>query len=104
MPKCPFKILTGLNCPACGIQRAIHAALMGHWAQAIKYNYFLLFAGPYVLSFAVQYLMPQSRAKQRLGVVLSNRYLVNTYVVTFLVWLAVRNLPKIRKPYFFRRI
>ena len=47
-PKCPFKLLTGLSCPACGIQRFIHAMTNGHFREAIAYNYFLVYALPYI--------------------------------------------------------
>ena len=40
MPKCPFKLITGLSCPGCGIQRAIHAMLHGKFTEAITYNYY----------------------------------------------------------------
>lgn len=41
MPKCPFKMLTGLDCPGCGFQRAMHALLHGHVMQAIRFNFSL---------------------------------------------------------------
>jgi hypothetical protein len=91
MPKCPFKILTGLSCPGCGIQRAIHALLMGDVRKAIGYNYFLVFAGPYALSFIVLYFMPESQAKQRMTRFLNNKYLVNFFIASFFIWLIVRN-------------
>ena len=28
-PKCPFHLLTGLECPGCGSQRAVHSLLNG---------------------------------------------------------------------------
>src|SRR5688572_21194322 len=38
LPKCQFHQLTGLHCPGCGMTRALHAALNGHFAQALAYN------------------------------------------------------------------
>ena len=58
MPKCPFKMLTGLSCPGCGIQRAIHALLHGDVAGAVKYNFFLVYSGPYAMAFVVGLLFP----------------------------------------------
>ena len=49
MPKCSFKLLTGLSCPGCGLQRAVHALLNGEPMKAIQYNYFLVYSGPTVL-------------------------------------------------------
>lgn len=37
-PKCHFYQTTGLHCPGCGMTRALHAALNGHFAQALAYN------------------------------------------------------------------
>lgn len=38
MPQCTFKLITGLNCPGCGSQRALHALLHGQIARAIAFN------------------------------------------------------------------
>lgn len=46
MPRCTFRTLTGYDCPGCGFQRALHAALHGHIAQAWGYNPFIFFAVP----------------------------------------------------------
>jgi hypothetical protein len=37
-PKCNFHQLTGLHCPGCGMTRSLHAAVNGHFAQAVAYN------------------------------------------------------------------
>lgn len=39
-PKCMYKYLTGYDCPACGIQRSLHALLNGDTVTALRYNYF----------------------------------------------------------------
>ena len=35
---CPFKILTGQDCPGCGLTRGCLCVLTGHFNQAISYN------------------------------------------------------------------
>lgn len=92
MPKCPFKIITGLSCPGCGIQRAIYSLLHGNIVDAIQYNYYLLYAGPYAMLFVVKWLLPNGNARNKLKNVIENKYVVNFYVVTFLLWLVTRNL------------
>lgn len=43
-PKCPFFWATGLKCPGCGSQRAIHQLLHFNIAAAFRYNaIFVLF-------------------------------------------------------------
>lgn len=47
--KCPFKTLTGLDCPGCGSQRAIHELLHFNFLNAISYNALLVFSVPYIV-------------------------------------------------------
>jgi hypothetical protein len=44
---CPFKTLTGLNCPACGLTHSFCAIAQMQWRQAFLYHFFgpILFAG-----------------------------------------------------------
>lgn len=37
-PKCPLLLLTGLYCPGCGSQRALHALLHGQVVRAAGFN------------------------------------------------------------------
>jgi Protein of unknown function (DUF2752) len=37
-PLCPFRTITGLDCPVCGTTRASWALLHGHIARAVGYN------------------------------------------------------------------
>ena len=48
-PKCPFRVATGLQCPGCGSQRAIHYLLNLDIYNAIKENAILVFSIPYLL-------------------------------------------------------
>lgn len=54
-PRCYFLTLTGLKCPGCGSQRAIHAILHGNFAAALRYNALLFAAIPTItLLFAAE--------------------------------------------------
>ena len=33
---CPFKVLTGCDCPACGLQRSILHLLQGEWGRSFE--------------------------------------------------------------------
>ena len=91
-PKCPFKLLTGLSCPACGIQRFIHALANGKTREAIAYNYYLIYALPYTACVVAAYLLPASRLKDRMEAIFEGRIAVGIYVVSFCAWLVVRNI------------
>lgn len=92
MPKCPFKIITGLSCPGCGIQRAAHAILHGKFVEGIRYNYYLTYSGPYAAAFVLEWIMPIGKAREKLSNVIENRYVVNFYIFSFVAWLIVRNM------------
>ena len=37
-PRCPVFALSGWKCPGCGTARALHAALHGRFADALRFN------------------------------------------------------------------
>ncbi|WP_259068496.1 DUF2752 domain-containing protein [Mucilaginibacter sp. X4EP1] len=47
-PKCPFYVITGLDCPGCGSQRALSSLLHGHLKQAIGYNLLMVICLPFL--------------------------------------------------------
>lgn len=52
-PKCPFYMLTGLKCPGCGSQRAIHNLLNLNIQKAFEYNALLVCTIPIIPIFIV---------------------------------------------------
>lgn len=84
-PQCPFKMLTGWNCPFCGGLRMTHDLLHGDLAATINDNAFLLVGIPLLIGWVV--------LRRRLGrSVLPVATWVTIVVVTF-AWTVVRNLP-----------
>lgn len=93
MPKCFFKLLTGLDCPACGSQRAVHAALHGDFAKAVQYNYFLVFAGPYAILLALeQWILPKGTFQRRLKEQCEKPSIAYAYLAAFFIWFIIRNI------------
>ena len=92
MPKCPLKLLTGLSCPGCGFQRATHAFLHGHIAEALAYNYWLVFALPYLLAVMTEKWVLHGEWQRKAEAVIEHRYLINFYLATFFIWFIVRNI------------
>ena len=92
MPKCPFKLLTGWDCPGCGFQRAMHALLHGHVAEAIRFNVFLVVAVPYLLALLVANFLCSADRKAKMLSVLESRTAIWIYVVLYVTWMVVRNV------------
>ncbi len=38
LPLCPFKLLSAIPCPGCGITRALLAAFQGNWTASLAYH------------------------------------------------------------------
>lgn len=78
---CPFKQLTGIDCPGCGFQRALIALLRGHLRESFLLYPpaipLLLILGYYI---AGKYIKPQSnnsRVKNYLVILASILVLIN---------------------------
>ena len=53
-PKCMFFLATGLHCPGCGCQRAIHHLFNGRILLALQYNAMVIIALPWLTWEAVR--------------------------------------------------
>jgi Protein of unknown function (DUF2752) len=84
-PVCPFRLLTGWNCPACGGLRMVHDVLHGDLAAAITDNVFLLIAIPLLAGWM---LLRRRSGKSPLPLPAAV-----TVVIATLAWTVVRNLP-----------
>ena len=58
-PSCPFHSMTGLLCPGCGSQRAVHHLLNLQFTAAFHQNALLIVSMPYVLTGFVIDRLPQ---------------------------------------------
>jgi hypothetical protein len=54
-PACPFRMLTGLSCPGCGVTRALHQIVHGHFAAAFMLNPLFLISIPFILIAFLRY-------------------------------------------------
>lgn len=91
LPKCIFKMATGLDCPACGTQRAIHSLMHGEWQAAWGYNAFLFLSLPYVASvmFAT---FARCKTADKVKRFAMSRTAVNIYLCLVIAWWIARNL------------
>lgn len=90
MPKCPFRLLTGLDCPGCGSQRAIHALLHGDLHAAFSANAMLVILSPVILLLAFAEF--NRRRFPRLYRRLAHPATVLTLLAILLGWAVVRNI------------
>lgn len=91
-PKCMFKMLTGWDCPGCGFQRAAHAALHGHFVTAARYNFFLIYALPYLLALILTEWVWKGARQEKWRRIFEGSLALNFYIISFLVWGIVRNI------------
>ena len=91
-PRCPIKWLTGFSCPGCGSQRAVHALLHGHVAQAWHFNAALVLALPPVsVGMWFEYVAPL-RLRQRFRQATSHPVLALALTAAILCWTIGRNI------------
>ena len=84
-PLCPFKWLTGWNCPFCGGLRMTHDLLHGNLAASINDNVFLLVGIPMVAGWM---LIRRRHGRGALPIPA-----VVTITVAAVAWTVLRNLP-----------
>ena len=92
MPKCPFHLLTGYDCPACGIQRALYYSLHGDWGTAIRYNYFLILSILYFIAVAITTFV-HNREMDVIKKYVQHPTTVMIFLALTIIWWIVRNIP-----------
>lgn len=60
-PRCPLHAVAGLDCPACGILRAMHQLMHGHFRAAFALNPFFFLALPALGLFLIRPALRQAR-------------------------------------------
>lgn len=90
VPKCPVKLMTGMDCPGCGSQRMIHALLHGDIPGAWKANAFILVSIPYILLFSVVETFPQRFSRLRRKLMSTTAIVI--MLVLIIAWAVARNI------------
>lgn len=88
MPRCPFRALTGLDCPSCGSTRAMHCFLHGRVADGLRYNWFVAVSWP-MAAFVAMYEGLRGRGARRPRVYVAAIY---GYVALYVAWWVARNV------------
>lgn len=84
-PPCPFKLITGWNCPGCGGLRMTHDLLHGDLAAAAVDNVFLLIGLPLLGMWSLW--------RHRQGRPTFPPASIAVIAVAAILWTVVRNLP-----------
>lgn len=92
-PKCPFRVLTGYECPGCGSQRAIHYLLNLEMGRAFHENALLVLSIPYVLLLLLaEFLKSKSSFFMSIYKTLFSTKAIWTVFVIIMIWWVARNL------------
>jgi hypothetical protein len=91
-PKCFFYKLTGLQCPACGTQRAIHQLLHLNIASALRYNPFVIVSFPYLASLVIVEWFDVGNKLQKLRAFCHHSITINVYLALLVLWWIIRNI------------
>lgn len=83
-------MLTGLKCPGCGSQRAIHALLHLDVGDAFRYNAMLVFAIPFLLFYAMAFVL--RKRIPALYYAVQSRPVILSVLVLVIAWWLMRNL------------
>jgi len=89
--RCPFRLLTSLNCPGCGNTRAAAALLHLQFAQSLTYNY----AYPLEFLYLLHVLFQAAKryvCEGRFSYLPQHPALDYTVLGLLLLWWVVRNL------------
>jgi hypothetical protein len=89
-PLCPFRAITGLQCPGCGTTRALHQLLHGNLLAGIELNPLLFLALPVLSSLLILFTRSALTGRPMPQIVLPRKYAWAIYLLVFGFWI-VRN-------------
>lgn len=90
--KCVWHLLTGTDCPSCGMQRALHALTHGDLKEALRYNYFFVISIPYASLAILATWYNYNHIFDGLRNFVYHRYTLKTYIFIYFFWWIVRNI------------
>lgn len=91
---CNIKTLTGLECPGCGGQRALHFLLHGHILTAMRYNLFFVLAMPFLAVFYIRFVQVYILKQDRfLKSFVFSTYFAYGLLIAVLLFFILRNIP-----------
>lgn len=91
-PKCPFYSLTGVYCPGCGSQRALHSLVHLEFGKTASYNFLFLPAlGVVLYNFGIT-VYNELSGKQLTNYIYKPIFPKVVLIIVLLFW-GLRNIP-----------
>jgi hypothetical protein len=91
-PQCPWKLVTGLDCPMCGATRAVHSLLRGDVVGAMDHNLlFVLLLPVFIYAFVAWTATRMGRPLP--PVPITSRWVWVPLTVVMFAFTIVRNIP-----------
>lgn len=92
IPPCPTKALLGIDCPGCGMSRAVYSLLHGDLGAALAFNALGVVALVLLAVAFVTYTIGLWRGRRVRGWQ-NLRYSPAVVLVVTVIWFVIRNLP-----------
>ena len=92
IPQCPFHSITGLHCPGCGSQRALHDFLHGRILEGFQHN-FLIGLGLLVILYKIFLWVRAYFYPQKSNNLLYNPKTAWLILILIVVFWILRNIP-----------
>lgn len=91
-PKCPFRAITGCQCPGCGSTRALYQLLHGHIVAAFKLNPLMIMTMPFIAYSLLGFTKSALTGKPQRRIFIPPVYLWAWLVLLIFFWI-FRNTP-----------
>ena len=91
-PKCPFRLVTGLQCPGCGSTRACYQLLHLHPVAAFKLNPLFVLTLPFIIYGFLGFTRSALTGRPQRRVFIPSFYLWGWLVLIVIFWI-FRNTP-----------
>ena len=91
-PSCPFRTLTGFDCPGCGTLRGAHQLLHGNILAALDLNLIMVLMLPYLCISFFLMLSFDSIGRRMPSFYIPSKWIWGLLVIILVFWVA-RNIP-----------
>jgi Protein of unknown function (DUF2752) len=92
LPRCPTKLLFGIDCPGCGSMRMVYSLMHGDVGAAVHYNAVALVVLPLLALALATWAIGRWRGRE-VRSWQHWRWTPAVTLVVFTVWFVIRNLP-----------